>query len=50
MYGAKNPFDWMTLLSLEGKTNFFERRVSEYAKAGVGVDPASQKFAIDAEF
>jgi ribonucleoside-diphosphate reductase beta chain len=36
LYGAANPFDWMTLISLQGKTNFFEKRVSEYAKAGVG--------------
>ncbi|NDC36888.1 MAG: ribonucleoside-diphosphate reductase, partial [Proteobacteria bacterium] len=32
---TKNPFPWMEMLGLEGKTNFFERRVSEYAKAGV---------------
>ena len=32
-YNAKNPFDWMTLISLQGKTNFFEKRVSEYALA-----------------
>lgn len=30
-----NPFDWMELISLQGKTNFFERRVGEYQKAGV---------------
>ena len=35
LYNAKNPFSWMEMLGLEGKTNFFERRVSEYAKAGV---------------
>jgi len=35
LYNAKNPFPWMEMLGLEGKTNFFERRVSEYAKAGV---------------
>ena len=29
------PFDWMELISLQGKTNFFEKRVSEYQKAGV---------------
>jgi ribonucleotide reductase beta subunit family protein with ferritin-like domain len=34
-YGTKNPFSWMEMLGLEGKTNFFERKVSEYAKAGV---------------
>ena len=35
LYNAANPFDFMDMISLEGKTNFFERRVSEYAKAGV---------------
>lgn len=34
-YNQTNPFPWMELISLEGKTNFFERRVGEYAKAGV---------------
>jgi ribonucleotide reductase beta subunit family protein with ferritin-like domain len=34
-YQSKNPFDWMEMISLQGKTNFFERRVSEYQKAGV---------------
>jgi len=35
LYGAKNPFDWMDMISLEGKTNFFEKRVAEYQKSGV---------------
>ncbi len=35
LYQASNPFDFMELISLEGKTNFFEKRVSEYQKAGV---------------
>ncbi len=35
MFGVTNPFAWMEMLGLEGKTNFFERKVSEYAKAGV---------------
>ena len=35
LYGSKNPFDWMDLISLEGKTNFFEKRVAEYQKSGV---------------
>ena len=35
LYHSKNPFDWMDMISLEGKTNFFEKRVSEYAKSGV---------------
>lgn len=34
-YGTANPFDWMEMISLQGKTNFFEKRVAEYAKAGV---------------
>jgi ribonucleoside-diphosphate reductase beta chain len=35
VYNAKNPFDWMELISLQGKTNFFEKKVAEYQKAGV---------------
>ena len=34
-YGTPNPFDWMELISLQGKTNFFEKRVAEYQKSGV---------------
>jgi ribonucleoside-diphosphate reductase beta chain len=36
VYNTANPFDFMDMISLEGKTNFFEKRVSEYKKAGVG--------------
>ena len=35
-YNVTNPFEWMELISLQGKTNFFEKRVGEYSKAGVG--------------
>ena len=35
-YNVTNPFDWMVMISLQGKTNFFEKRVGEYSKAGVG--------------
>merc|ERR1712018_75966 len=35
LFGASNPFDWMELISLQGKTNFFEKRVGEYQKAGM---------------
>merc|ERR1719367_2469681 len=35
VFGSANPFDWMELISLQGKTNFFEKRVGEYQKAGV---------------
>jgi ribonucleoside-diphosphate reductase beta chain len=34
-YNATNPFDFMELISLQGKTNFFEKRVAEYQKSGV---------------
>ena len=49
-YNTENPFDWMELISLEGKTNFFEKRVSEYQKAGVVGDKSSNVFTLDAEF
>jgi ribonucleoside-diphosphate reductase subunit M2 len=35
VYNTPNPFDWMELISLQGKTNFFEKRVADYQKAGV---------------
>jgi ribonucleoside-diphosphate reductase subunit M2 len=35
VYNVVNPFDWMELISLQGKTNFFEKRVADYQKAGV---------------
>ncbi|MCF8059623.1 MAG: ribonucleotide-diphosphate reductase subunit beta [Bacteriovoracaceae bacterium] len=50
IYNVENPFDWMELISLEGKTNFFEKRVSEYSKSGVGTDKGQQVFTLDAEF
>jgi len=50
LWGTKNPFDWMNLISLQGKTNFFEKRVGEYSKAGVGVRKEDQCFTLDAEF
>jgi len=54
LYQASNPFDWMELISLQGKTNFFEKRVGEYQKAGVmaGVDGGeeSRGFVLDADF
>jgi ribonucleotide reductase beta subunit family protein with ferritin-like domain len=49
-YDAVNPFEWMEMISLQGKTNFFEKRVGEYAKSGVGVDSSEQIFSIDADF
>lgn len=35
LYNAANPFDFMDMISLQGKTNFFEKRVSDYSKAGI---------------
>jgi len=49
-FNATNPFDWMDLISLSGKTNFFEKRVGEYSISGVGVDAEQQKFTLDADF
>jgi len=46
-YKDVNPFDWMESISLQGKTNFFEKRVSEYSKSGVGVDSANQVIRFD---
>lgn len=51
LYHSKCPFDFMENISLEGKTNFFERRVGEYAKAGVMNDNSTEQvFDLDAEF
>jgi len=55
IFNASNPFDWMELISLQGKTNFFEKRVGEYQKAGVmagaGGDADEGKgFSLDADF
>jgi len=53
MYGTGNPFDWMELISLEGKTNIFERRVAEYQKAGVAMSVKQEEgddFVLDADF
>jgi len=54
LFGASNPFDWMELISLQGKTNFFEKRVGEYQKAGVMSSTADKEeargFSLDADF
>ena len=49
-YNTPNPFKWMETISLQGKTNFFEKRVAEYAKSGVGVDASKQVFDLDTDF
>lgn len=50
LYHVNNPFDWMEMISLQGKTNFFERRVGEYQKAGVMADKEENCFALDCDF
>ncbi len=49
VYNATNPFDFMEMISLEGKTNFFEKRVSEYQKAGVK-SGGTGSISFDADF
>ena len=50
VYNSKNPFPFMEMISLEGKTNFFEKRVGEYSLTGVGVENENMEFNLDAEF
>ena len=51
-FNTKNPFDFMDMISLQGKTNFFEKRVAEYQKAGVAntTDKEANKISFDADF
>ncbi|KIP12675.1 hypothetical protein PHLGIDRAFT_17490 [Phlebiopsis gigantea 11061_1 CR5-6] len=57
-YGVANPFDFMDMISLQGKTNFFEKRVSDYSKAGVNTSAqsttsevtSSKTFSLDEDF
>lgn len=55
VYNTANPFDFMDMISLQGKTNFFEKKVSEYQKSGVlnsgtANDSDAQKISFDADF
>jgi ribonucleoside-diphosphate reductase subunit M2 len=53
VFFAENPFDFMDMISLQGKTNFFEKRVGEYQKAGVmatGKGNTGHQFSLDEEF
>jgi ribonucleoside-diphosphate reductase beta chain len=52
VYGASNPFDFMEMISLQGKTNFFEKRVGDYQKSGVltSADNNKQAFSLDEDF
>lgn len=52
MYNVENPFDFMEHISLEGKTNFFEKKVGEYQKAGVmnSKGNSAHVFTLDEDF
>ena len=50
VYNATNPFPWMEMISLQGKTNFFEKRVAEYQNAGVTAGKEDHTFSIDEDF
>jgi len=51
VYNVENPFDFMDMISLQGKTNFFEKRVAEYQKAGVmNKDQEDSQISFDADF
>ena len=50
IWNSANPFDFMEMISMAGKTNFFEKRVAEYSKAGVGVSQSEMTFSLDSEF
>ena len=54
LYNVGNPFPWMEMISMQGKTNFFEKRVAEYQKAGVmdnsSLGSVQQRFSVDEDF
>lgn len=50
VYQVENPFDFMESISLEGKTNFFEKRVAEYQRFGVMSSAMEGEFTLDADF
>ena len=50
VYNSTNPFDFMELISLQNKTNFFEKRVAEYQKSGVMTSKDDNVFSIDEDF
>lgn len=51
VYNSTNPFDFMEMISLQGKTNFFEKRVGDYQKSGVlNAETKSQAFSLDEDF
>jgi ribonucleoside-diphosphate reductase beta chain len=51
LFNAANPFDFMEMISLQGKTNFFEKRVGDYQKSGVmSGKEKTQTFSLEEDF
>lgn len=50
IFNVENPFPWMDIISLQGKTNFFEKRVGDYQKSGVMAERDKQVFSLDEDF
>jgi len=50
MFNSSNPFDFMEMISLQGKTNFFEKRVGDYQKSGVLNSGEVQSFSLEEDF
>ena len=50
VYHVENPFPWMEMISIQGKTNFFEKRVGDYQKAGVMAEKDKQVFTLNEDF
>ena len=50
LFNAANPFDFMEMISLQGKTNFFEKRVGDYQKSGVMSGKEAQTFSLEEDF
>jgi ribonucleoside-diphosphate reductase beta chain len=50
VYNAENPFPWMEMISMQGKTNFFEKRVGDYQKSGVLTQRDKQVFSLEEDF
>jgi len=50
VYNVSNPFDFMDMISIQGKTNFFEKRVGDYQKAGIMSSKEDNTFRLDADF
>jgi ribonucleoside-diphosphate reductase beta chain len=50
LFNVSNPFDFMEMISLQGKTNFFEKRVGDYQKAGLLSAKTAQSFSLEEDF